>query len=297
MARRSGLTLLELIVVIAIIGILMALLLPAVQYAREMSRRIQCSSNLRQFFTAVSLYEASWRVFPPGANLQYHSVHYTCLPYLEQTALVEAALADPTLSVPFYLCPSDGGAPVITSVKRATTNYVCNSGTWWHAQRGFDGPFRWWDDWAKGGPPLGAADMTRGLSNTSGLSEIIHADGTWHRMKVHWETPQTFTSYAQIDDFCKYCTGLPADPRQAGMVGNRFLKGAEWKNGSVSITLFNHVTPPNAPSCLNHDSVIDAAISASSFHDGIVFVAYLDGHVSTCSDQIDIATWRSLAPR
>jgi prepilin-type N-terminal cleavage/methylation domain-containing protein len=86
--KRHAFTLVELLVVITIIGILIALLLPAVQAAREAARKMQCSNNLKQVGLAMHAYLNSDGMLPPGGR-NPHSVtwYHAILPSLEQSSL------------------------------------------------------------------------------------------------------------------------------------------------------------------------------------------------------------------
>lgn len=88
--RKSGFTLVELLVVIAIIGILVGLLLPAVQQAREAARRMSCSSNMRQLTLAAMNYESAFKVLPPGWNTHGTFWSSMILPQMEQTTLFQS---------------------------------------------------------------------------------------------------------------------------------------------------------------------------------------------------------------
>jgi len=100
-ARPQGLTLVEVLVVIAIIAVLMALLLPAVQTIRETARRVQCIGNLKQIGVAAQLHCQAWRTFPsagwgwadcPDPDGGFHEKQpggwiYNLLPYAELSAI------------------------------------------------------------------------------------------------------------------------------------------------------------------------------------------------------------------
>ena len=129
MKRRPGFTLIELATVVAVIAVLIALLLPAVQSAREAARRTQCNNNLMQLGIALANYEATHRVLPPGVvNLTgpidntpvgYHFNWITqILPYIEERSVtnhlnINVSLYDTSndsaraVTLNVLICPSD----------------------------------------------------------------------------------------------------------------------------------------------------------------------------------------------
>jgi len=135
--KNLGFTLVELLVVIAIIGILVGMLLPAVQQVREAARRIDCSNKSRQLGLAVISYESAHREFPPGWNVNDESSlsgwswAAIVLPFLEQENLADQIdFGQPvedntnviTQVLPIFLCTSD---PVLHWQLRAATTRVC----------------------------------------------------------------------------------------------------------------------------------------------------------------------------
>src|SRR5262245_13841144 len=148
---RAAFTLVELLVVIAIIGVLVSLLLPAVQQARETARRISCTNRLKQIGLALHNYETTHKIFPPAyitanpaADGSAFGVSYgdeyrngpsgfawgtLLLPFLEQQSLYEQfnfnvacwAPANATAAqakVTVFLCPSATGGSNGFNVQR-----------------------------------------------------------------------------------------------------------------------------------------------------------------------------------
>lgn len=216
-AARRGFTLVELLVAIAIIGILASILLPAVQSAREAARRAEAMSNLRQIGLGIANYELSMRVLPPGYISNSHLATADpvtldnepgwawgaiILSYLEQDALYDSLdlhkpCTDPSLrdqvaqKVAVFLnpmAPNDRGETEIkkedgTIVARfGRSHFVANAGQ--DEPWGYDPPILHWKPVASGpfyrNSRVAHTDILDGLSNTVFIGEhTTISDKTW----------------------------------------------------------------------------------------------------------------------
>ena len=176
-SRSSGLP----IVMIVILGFmvcgglgLVALLLPAVQSAREAARRMQCSNNLKQIALAMHNYHDTYHAFPPAYTVdadgnKLHSWRTLILPFLEQSALYDridlnSAWDSPQnrqlsqMLIPTYCCPSSTGA------NQGHTDYMAIVGP--------GGVF-------EGANPIRMADILDGTSNTILVVEVAGSSANW----------------------------------------------------------------------------------------------------------------------
>jgi prepilin-type N-terminal cleavage/methylation domain-containing protein len=132
---RKGFTLVELLVVIAIIGVLVGLLLPAVQSAREAARRSQCMNNIRQMSLGALNYESAMQKWPTSGEGKFKNANGSMvdcmniasfftqvLPYIEETAIADKWNKDEpywspnndvlaSQSIKTFLCPTNGLTP------------------------------------------------------------------------------------------------------------------------------------------------------------------------------------------
>jgi prepilin-type N-terminal cleavage/methylation domain-containing protein/prepilin-type processing-associated H-X9-DG protein len=328
MSRRRGFTLIELMVVIAIIAILIGLLLPAVQAAREAARRMACTNNLKQLGLAMLQYETAVGGFPPsmcaaGAGrtvtwVSGWSAQARVLPYSEQGAMFNAAnfalwKEEPQnattigQTVGLLICPSEvqQQASAHDYGQAGVTSYGVNQGDWF-VWGGFKGP--------QNRNAFGMNRSRRSAEFGDGLSQtLLMAEVKTYQAAANCR----FLPLPSVNDPNRipgpYANPFAVAPEYDDglcMTENQFEFHTEWSDGNVHAAGFTTAWPPNKAvigrtfyvgmdldlNGLNEElgGPTFAAINARSHHPGGVNALLGDGSVRFVKSTIDGMVWRAL---
>jgi prepilin-type processing-associated H-X9-DG protein len=318
--------------VIAIIGVLVALLLPAIQAARESARRTTCINQMKQLGIALLNYESAKKVLPGGQlaspsskvavddprvwnSARWFSVQAQILPYIEDGNIAdvfdfndyvytERNIRAQNIPPAVRLCPSERQRGVENDY--GWNNYHANAGSWANL-KGWDGVFgaRTEVEGIKPLPPLKISRIIDGTSKTAALAEVVNGP--------------------ELDDLrgdpvadCFEFGSQPIPPGGGSLTlakirsifssknwatsklvwgGDwRLRRGEHWVEGNIWLTWYNHLMPPNS-TCWRPDSWWRLISPASSYHPGVVNVTMVDGSVHSVSSDIDMDLWTDMGTR
>ncbi len=280
--RRRGVTLVEVLIVMALVAFVLLLAFLALPRSRETARLASCGRNLSQIGQVLAYYDTSVGHLPhipaPGEKgvgplaAALGQFGLGSLEDLDKGKSPAAGLQPGTISehlVPGFLCPSDPYARI--SGFPAPVSYRANAGS---KTDGRDGPF-----------PLGAtskladAEAAAGKDYIAAFAERLLGSGS------HPFTP--------ANDYQVVTGPVGTEPCPLGPPGSeRRDAGSSWKQADWASSLYNHALTPNGlPSCVASDG-LTARMGTSSGHDRRINVLMLGGSVRGFTPTVDPDVWR-----
>lgn len=283
--QRKGFTLVELLVVIAIIGVLIGLLLPAVQKVREAANRTRCTNNLKQLGLAIHNYAGVYSNQLPWLGRwtsPYRAgIYIEVLPYVEQDMLYRRA----TSVVDTWTAPAGNGLPIYQNPLKV---FQCPSDiTLVDGYCRIYAPPRTWAGTSYGANArvFGASSVISGAANIdwkplTSIDRIL--DGTSNTI-----------AFAEVFANCDSGVGVCIESRRAWAYpypwgGNPPCLQGKWYP-QVGTNWGNWGLPPQS---INSEAQCDPRRS-QSFHSGGAMVALLDGSVRFLSSSMTSSTWQN----
>lgn len=314
---RRAFTLTELMIVIAVVGTLIAILLPAVQAAREAARRTQCQNHLKQISLATMNHVDARKRFPPGLEQRLFasspiyrgsSVFAHLLPFMEDTALHDVwdfddplnntaggASARTATKLGWYLCPADRVEtnPVASSGRHyALTSYGGNGGTRSYPpeQASVDGMFHTTGSASEPKPgqrSVRPRDIVDGTSHTLLFGERNHDDPNF----------ESFVAGGWTQGIAAWGWALPSGGRKS--IGHVTMSAATPINEQLSFTVATSGTAnPPANSSVAFVYYDERRLCTwGSRHSGGANFAMTDGSVRFVEETIDDEAFIALSTR
>ncbi|MEI6506356.1 MAG: DUF1559 domain-containing protein [Planctomycetota bacterium] len=277
--RSHGFTLVELLVVIAIIGVLMGLLLPAVQSAREAGRRVTCANNQYQMAFAAIRYNDSngflpgWKnALPTTSGTLFPSWPVMILPFMERNDIYKSwslGNTSPPPYVSFFVCPSSppdsATSPILAYAGNAGSGSNLRSSPPAY-QQAFDGVM------------LDTTIASGTLSGRVSLDDISSADGTGMTVVLSEKCISGTTSFVQT-------SWNVLAPNSFQWTTSPSAFGIQFASAAGKVVNMPNYGDNSAPGQIN---------TPSSNHPGGVVVAYCDGHTGFLKDSLAPAVYAQL---
>ena len=324
---RAGFTLVELLAVIAIIGTLVGLLLPAVQSARETARRSACTNKIKQIALAVLNCESAKKYVPPAAGNQVLKPNFTfsgtlgtrwqrwsflvpTIPFMEEGQLADRIDRYQKTSSGQGRPPwdtaadSEGASPN----QRQVSGLLCPSEstltpgqigqslgfTSYHCNRGDIWQDSYQDKSRRG--PFTFGESASGGSNVIKIKDIL--DGTSKTvmlgevvigtMQANLPAGIGIASGVTSTSAPSACLAQVANGAYLnGTITGNSIVGGRWTDSEKNFTSFYTAAPPNFPRCARDDNSNNNCLPASSYHTSGANIAMMDGSVRFVSDSID----------